>query len=205
MISHVKKLIHFDGLEIDGIPGRHGDSAKLIGDYTTEDRALQGMTRVADQPGFRDWPDSFRLFDIEVDRDFFREGFRTGNGEDIAIADDSSGYAGNDEGLEEWDNYEGEGDVPRNRPDDIPDNSSDPYWSCPFWELYHYKISARNTQNYGDMGMKLVGIYSSLAKAKAALSRLRDKPGFRDWPEGWRIEGVKLDEDRWLEGYGPAD
>jgi hypothetical protein len=52
--------------------------------------------------------------------------------------------------------------------------------------------------------IKLIGIYSSEKKAKAALERVRDKPGFRDHPEGFEITKVLLDRDDWREGFGPA-
>lgn len=197
VISHIKRLMHFR-IGIADIPGRHGDSASLIGNYTSEARALEGMAHIGAKEGFRDWPDGFRLFDLEVDHDYFREGFRTENGEDIAIAGDSSGLVGNDEGLEQWGGYELEDEPPDNRPEDYPD---EPEFQYPLWELIHCKISERNPQYYGDMGFKLVGLYTSLARAKAAAERLRDKPGFRDWPGGWRIDGSGIDEDYGQSGF----
>jgi homoserine kinase type II len=48
---------------------------------------------------------------------------------------------------------------------------------------------------------KLVGIYSSRAQAEAAIERLRDKPGFRDFPDGFHIYEDELDRDGWTEGF----
>jgi hypothetical protein len=53
--------------------------------------------------------------------------------------------------------------------------------------LYHWPNGAWT-------GM-LVGVYSSLEKAEQAIARLRQRPGFRDYPDGFRIDGRILDED----------
>ena len=50
--------------------------------------------------------------------------------------------------------------------------------------------------------LKSVGVYSTEADAKQAIERLRNKPGFRDHPERWRIWEVALDENNdWREGF----
>jgi len=36
-------------------------------------------------------------------------------------------------------------------------------------------------------GAKEIGIYSAEAKAKVTIDLVKDKPGFRDWPGGFRI------------------
>jgi len=45
-----------------------------------------------------------------------------------------------------------------------------------------------------------IGIYSSRARAEEAIARLRAQPGFRDWPDGFRIQPVGLDDDLWPDG-----
>lgn len=55
----------------------------------------------------------------------------------------------------------------------------------------------------------LIGVYSSRDAALAAVSRLRDRPGFRDNADviddvesaGFFIEAYSLDQDHWTEGY----
>jgi hypothetical protein len=42
---------------------------------------------------------------------------------------------------------------------------------------------------------QLVGVYSSLEQVEHAVARLRQRPGFRDQPNGFRIDGRILDED----------
>jgi len=47
----------------------------------------------------------------------------------------------------------------------------------------------------------LIGAYRSLAEAEAAVGRIRLKPGFRDWPDGFTIDEYTLGEDNWTEGF----
>lgn len=49
---------------------------------------------------------------------------------------------------------------------------------------------------------KLLGVYSSEAAAHAAIGRLRDKPGFRSYPDGFEVSEYELDRDTWTEGFG---
>lgn len=70
-----------------------------------------------------------------------------------------------------------------------------------FYELYHFQISAESDQEYEENGMRLIGLYSSRALAEAAAERLRHKPGFRAWPDGFRIYESRLDEDAWTSGF----
>jgi hypothetical protein len=48
---------------------------------------------------------------------------------------------------------------------------------------------------------KLIGIYSSRQLAEDALARVRDKPGFRDYPDGFLIDEMTLDRDSWVQGF----
>ena len=60
--------------------------------------------------------------------------------------------------------------------------------------------------------IKMIGVYSSRFNAEAAISRLRNKPGFCDFPklidpfndksrEGFYIDEYLLDKDNWEEGF----
>ena len=66
--------------------------------------------------------------------------------------------------------------------------------------LWHFRIGAEEDWDEDDTEV-LAGIYSSEAQARAAIARLRDKPGFCDWPHGFRIFGDTLDEDSWTGGF----
>jgi hypothetical protein len=48
---------------------------------------------------------------------------------------------------------------------------------------------------------KLVGVYSSIDRARAAIRELRDRQGFIDYPECWRIYKRTLDRDSWTKGF----
>jgi hypothetical protein len=49
--------------------------------------------------------------------------------------------------------------------------------------------------------VKLIGVYSSDAKAQAAIARLRSQPGFSDFPDGFHVDRYVVDEDHWREGF----
>jgi hypothetical protein len=65
----------------------------------------------------------------------------------------------------------------------------------------------------GEEDFKLIGVYSTRAKALAAIERLREAPGFRDFPElvdpansptgaqGFYVDEFPLDLDHWSEGF----
>lgn len=48
---------------------------------------------------------------------------------------------------------------------------------------------------------KFIGAYSTEDEAIAAVERLRNKPGFRDYPRGFQIHEVTLNRDGWTEGF----
>lgn len=49
---------------------------------------------------------------------------------------------------------------------------------------------------------KTCGVYSTEELAAAAADRLRKKPGFRRYPDGFEINPYQLDRDCWGEGFG---
>lgn len=53
----------------------------------------------------------------------------------------------------------------------------------------------------GAEDVKLIGVYSSHDKARAAEARLRERPGFSDEPDGFHIDEYSVDQDQWSEGY----
>lgn len=53
----------------------------------------------------------------------------------------------------------------------------------------------------GDEDVKLIGVYVTEADAQAAVSRLRQQPGFREQPEGFHISRYELNKDHWTEGF----
>jgi hypothetical protein len=53
----------------------------------------------------------------------------------------------------------------------------------------------------GTEDVKLIGVYSSLGNARAAIARLTRQPGFSETPDGFHVDGYQVDKDHWLEGY----
>lgn len=46
-----------------------------------------------------------------------------------------------------------------------------------------------------------IGVYSAEQEASAAIERLKNKPGFVDYPNGFQIHPYKLNHDHWTEGF----
>jgi hypothetical protein len=47
----------------------------------------------------------------------------------------------------------------------------------------------------------LIGAYRTEDDAKAAIQRLKDRPGFREYPEGFKAYEYVLGTDSWTEGF----
>ncbi len=56
-------------------------------------------------------------------------------------------------------------------------------------------------QESGAEEIKLIGVYSSEARAKEALEKIREQPGFRDYPDGFEIYEGELDMTDWRGGF----
>ena len=50
--------------------------------------------------------------------------------------------------------------------------------------------------------VKVIGVYSSMASAQAAIERFREQAGFRNYPNCFTIDAYELDKDHWVEGFG---
>jgi hypothetical protein len=48
---------------------------------------------------------------------------------------------------------------------------------------------------------KLIGVYRADADAKAAVERLRNKPGFASSPDRFQICPYELNRDHWIDGF----
>jgi hypothetical protein len=47
----------------------------------------------------------------------------------------------------------------------------------------------------------LIGVYDSVQDANAAIERLKHKPGFADFPEGFQIAPYVVNRDHWTQGF----
>jgi hypothetical protein len=58
----------------------------------------------------------------------------------------------------------------------------------------------RKDDEYSDDAI-LIGVYGTNADAEAAIEQLADKPGFKDYREGFQIAEYQLNKDHWTEGF----
>ena len=61
-------------------------------------------------------------------------------------------------------------------------------------------------QHMRDLGddeeeIKLIGVFSSEATAKAAIAELLTKPGFSAHPDGFHIDRYEVDVIEWADGF----
>jgi hypothetical protein len=70
-------------------------------------------------------------------------------------------------------------------------------------KLVVYEVTHTHEFEDGHEDVKSIGIFSTRANAEIALDRVRDKPGFRDYPDGFDISEHEVDSDYlgWQEGY----
>ncbi len=47
----------------------------------------------------------------------------------------------------------------------------------------------------------LIGVYSSVEKARAVIEKMKVKPGFVDFPQGFEVCPYSIDDDHWTEGF----
>ena len=53
----------------------------------------------------------------------------------------------------------------------------------------------------GHEDVKLIGVYTSPARAQEAIERTRLLEGFRDYPGGFTVDQYPLDHTHWQEGF----
>lgn len=63
---------------------------------------------------------------------------------------------------------------------------------------YLHHIRDKGTE---DEDNKAIGTYSSYELAEAAKNRLKDKPGFIDYPDDFYIDEYIIDKDYWENGF----
>jgi homoserine kinase type II len=47
----------------------------------------------------------------------------------------------------------------------------------------------------------LIGVYDSEPAARAAIERVKNKPGFAEYPRGFQIHPRELGRDSWTDGF----
>lgn len=70
------------------------------------------------------------------------------------------------------------------------------------YALAHYKLGPGDDIALADPEEhKGLGLFTTRARAEAAIARLVPEPGFRDWPGGFRLLEVVLDRTGWTGGF----
>ena len=62
--------------------------------------------------------------------------------------------------------------------------------------LYHVRYEDTDDEDF-----RIIGIYSSRKQAKLAIERMKKKPGFIDFPNGFQIIPSVLNRAEWLDGF----
>jgi hypothetical protein len=70
------------------------------------------------------------------------------------------------------------------------------------WHAHEFKDRQDDEKLIDDE--KFIGAYRTEEDAVAAIDRLRNKPGFRHFPEGFQISKCELNKDNWTEGFVTA-
>lgn len=58
-------------------PDTEDEDEKLIGIYSTKQKAEEAVKRLSEQPGFSESPENFDIGEIGIDEDYWTEGFVT--------------------------------------------------------------------------------------------------------------------------------
>jgi hypothetical protein len=64
-----------------------------------------------------------------------------------------------------------------------------------------YLLWFTRERDVGEDTELLIGVYATEEDAKAAIERLKDKPGFVRYPQGFQIHDHILGKDSWTEGF----
>lgn len=158
------------------------DHDKLLGIYSTRERAEQALAGLRDKPGFRDHPDGFEINDGPLDETYFTDGFVTVWGDeepdDEAVATPPvylilQGY--NEDGRS--------------------DNVLRKY----------YTLWIRFVHEDGYDHELTPGTYTTRENAETARAFLSDKQGFRDYPDGFEITEGVIDKTYFPHGFVAMD
>ena len=151
----------------------------LIGVYSSLENAKKPLTRLRQQPGFRDFPDDFHVARHEVDEENRREGLV---------------WALPSERLRR--DPEGDNRVSPASDDARSARASGGAETTVYLVWHEYEIRHHEDET------KLIGVYSSEGGAQEAIARLRGRPEFRDHPNDFQISDYTVDKDEeWKEGF----
>lgn len=149
------------------------DHEKLLGVYSTSERAEAAQALLRDKPGFRDYPDGFEIFTSNrMDGTGWEEGF-----------------------VSVWGDEEPDPNYVAPPPKDVRFPSVEPMPDT-YRVLWHRYVDA-----WGIVQQKLVGIYTSQENAKKGMALVCVQPGFRDHPDGFVIDEGMIDQTAMSNGF----
>jgi len=64
-----------------------------------------------------------------------------------------------------------------------------------------YYVEHRYQDEYGCIQKKEIGLFTTAELAEAAVEAVKDQLGFRDHPDGFRIQEIILDTVLWPDGF----
>ena len=64
-----------------------------------------------------------------------------------------------------------------------------------------YELHDTRDKGTADENDKKIGTYDSYQLAKDAINRIKDKPGFIDYPNDFYIDEYIIDKDYWIDGF----
>jgi homoserine kinase type II len=148
------------------------DHDKLLGVYSTEQKAEQALALLRNKPGFHDHPDGFDIRDGIMDETSMLEGFVT--------------LCGDEE-------FDPNHTLAKGTRVFFP--SADPMPES-YWVLW-----LRYTDDQGYDHEIKVGDYTSRENAAKGIELVRDQPGFRDHPDGFVITKGTIDQTDMVNGF----
>ena len=64
-----------------------------------------------------------------------------------------------------------------------------------------YELHHTRDKETADENDKKIGTYDSYQLAKDTINRIKDKPGFIDYPNDFYIDEYIIDKDYWTDGF----
>ncbi len=61
--------------------------------------------------------------------------------------------------------------------------------------MHAFVLSYMRPTAEGHFAGMFIGVYSSLKEVESAMARMRQRPGYRDHPDGFRVDCYRLNED----------
>ncbi len=67
--------------------------------------------------------------------------------------------------------------------------------------MQHVFVVQHEHELADDVDVKLIGVYATREDAERAVERVKQAPGFRDFPDGFFIDEYEIGEDHWIDGF----